>query len=255
MMKVVLVFCWVLLVKASVGTTNQQRPSIDCCASLTQYKTLYTPLKTQYQECKIESGNLKNEVGTLKEVLSSTISDIKVAPQKIEPPTPGKLELVRKNIIDKAQRVKFNDFQIPGDDFKFALRKQRSIGGPCTQNHDVILASIGGLDAILIGAMNTEFLSYTDSLGDIDSNLIHSCAECRYQITIPGYIPEVHHHVICPKETKPYCMGGVGECAKLEVATLIYNPTNTAQPTRYITLNKGCSCQQYKVWNILGDGN
>lgn len=124
----VLVFCWVLLAKVSVGTTNQQRPSINCCASLTQYKTLYTPLKTQYQECKIESGNLKNEVGNLKDVLNSTISDLKVAPQKIEPPTPGKLELVRKNIIDKAQRVKFNDFPKPGDYFKFAPRKERPTG-------------------------------------------------------------------------------------------------------------------------------
>ena len=67
------------------------------------------------------------------------------------------------------------------------------------------------------------------------------------------YIPESHTHVICPDQ-KPYCVGGTSACAKLEVATEIFDASDI-QDSHHIKLNKGCACQQTKGFCFIGDGN
>ncbi|XP_066921935.1 uncharacterized protein [Clytia hemisphaerica] len=251
-MRVIFALCLLVVCAVQISDQHRRRPGKPIfnrrrCRPICRRWTYQ--LRRKYQQCLSESGNLQSEVDSLKNALNSTGFVLEIAPQDIEPPTADELELVRTGLIDTLQNITFNstgNATLPGK------RKRRSVD-QCPQDRRQILATIDMSTGIPPGKVNTEFLGYTDSLGLIDSNLIHSCAECRYRIRIEGYIPEVHQHVICLKDTKPLCMGGIGQCAKLEVLTQVYNPQ--ARDINNIVFNKGCSCQQSEVWSFLGDGN
>ncbi|XP_066920845.1 uncharacterized protein [Clytia hemisphaerica] len=248
-----------LLVVISVHLSYQQRPrpfkpyrpSRPCCSALRHYKRLYRQIRNQ---CKKEVQNLTTGVNKLKTALNTTQVVLKVVPQSIKPPTLDRLELIRVQLIEKLQNLSFNNSD-ENDGLNNEGRGQRgrrTLPAYCPTDFNTIKATIGNPGGISFAAMNTASLSHRDSLDPINVNLLYACAECRYQITLPGYIPEEHEHIICP-QMKQSCIAGVGECAKLEVLTTIYDPV--AQESKHIILNKGCSCQQLSSFYYLGDGN